>query len=215
MRAWPDRAAVARLARESVALSGVDGAFALTQSIPRYFLQIAHGAAAVGYFTALASIGPAVEQLASSIGHAAAPRLGATAANDPIGYRGLVGRLFAVGALIGAALTVGTVFGGRLFLRLAYTADYVDYLPAFVIVMLGAGLALMNALGYFAMVAVRRPGMLLALQCVGMLVTAASGALLIPRFAVTGAALAVGAGRALVTAITAGLLLRRPAEAPR
>lgn len=215
--AWrrPEPRTIVKLASEGVALSGVDGALALSQSIPRYLLQAVHGAAAVGYFTALAAIAPALDQLAGSIGHAAAPRLGASAAEDRRAYRHLVARLFGIGGLIGVALTIGAVVFGRPFLHIAYAPDYGAYRTAFVFVTMGAGFALINSLSYFAMVAVRRPGLLLVLQCVGTVVTAVAAAMLIPRFSVSGAAAAVCLGRGIVCLATAALLLGSSGESSR
>jgi O-antigen/teichoic acid export membrane protein len=127
-------------------------------------------------------------------------------------YRSLVARLFGVGGVIGVGLALGAMLAGRPFLRLAYAPDYGAYLTAFVLVTVGASFALINSLSYFAMVAIRRPGLLLTLQCVGTAVTAVTSAILIPHFAVAGAAAAVCLGRAIVCVVTAVVLLRAPTE---
>src|SRR5262249_9108343 len=61
--ARPRATAVWQLARESAPLCGVNGAYAAAQGVPRYLLELSHGAAAVGYFTALAAVLPALQQL--------------------------------------------------------------------------------------------------------------------------------------------------------
>lgn len=210
LRLRADPAAIARLASEGAPLCGVNAMLALSQSIPRYLLQIAHGTASVGYFTALAAIGPALEQFSGAIGHAASPRLGALAGADGRGYRRLVVRLFGVGAAMALALTLGAIVGGRPFLRLAYAPDYQVYRTAFVLVAASGGFLVINSLSYFAIVAARRPRLLLMLQCMGVLITATSGVLLIPRFAVSGAAGAVFLGRAAVCVVTMAVVLRAP-----
>src|SRR4029077_20678353 len=86
-------AAIWRLARESAPLRAVNGLFAVGQSLPRYFLELSQGAAAVGYFTAIAAAMPALSQLASAVCHAAAPRLGLNAARSSQRYRMLVVQL--------------------------------------------------------------------------------------------------------------------------
>ena len=84
-----------RLARETAPLGGVAGVVALTQSLPRYLLQLTEGAAAVGYYTALASLVPVVSHLAAAVGNASAPRLGWAVLSDTRRYRGLVRQLTA------------------------------------------------------------------------------------------------------------------------
>jgi len=57
--ARPDRAKLWRLGLENAPLGAVNGILAVTQALPRYLLQGSYGAAAVGYFTALAAVAPA------------------------------------------------------------------------------------------------------------------------------------------------------------
>src|SRR5262249_57038626 len=56
-----------RLARDTAPLGGVAGVVALTQSLPRYLLQLTEGAAAVGYYTALASVVPPPSHLPAAL----------------------------------------------------------------------------------------------------------------------------------------------------
>src|SRR5262249_5778488 len=112
------------------------------------------------------------------------------------------------------ALTLGAMVAGRPFLRLAYTPELQAYRTAFVLVTASAGFLMINSLCYFAIIAARRPRLLLMLQCMGMLITAATGALLIPRLAVSAAAGAVFFGRAAVCIATATILLRAPGRQP-
>src|SRR5262249_21132339 len=94
------------------------------------------------------------------------------------------------------------------FLRLAYAPDYQVYRTAFVLVAASGGFLVINSLSYFAIVAARRPRLLLMLQCMGVLITATSGVLLIPRFAVSGAAGAFSRGRAAVGGGARAVVLR-------
>src|SRR5262249_53866671 len=57
--ARPDVMRLLHLARECSSLGILNGLIALNQNVPRYLLQATHGAAAVGYYTALAGVGPA------------------------------------------------------------------------------------------------------------------------------------------------------------
>lgn len=206
--ARPDATRLWMLARECAPLGMLSGLVAVTQSVPRYLLQASHGAAAVGYFTALAGVGPALAHLAASVGHAAAPRLGWNAAGDIRRYRALVMRLLGAAALTSAVLTAGAVLGGRQFLTLAYTEEYAAYHTTFVLLVLAAGFWVVNTMAYFALLAVRRLGLLLTIQGFGFLATAVTGAWWVPRFGVDGAAAAVAFGGAAMAAINTAVLMR-------
>jgi O-antigen/teichoic acid export membrane protein len=203
----PTRAAVWALARESGPLGAVAGVMALMQAVPRYLLQATHGAAAVGYFTALAAIVPALGQLAGAVGHAAAPRLGSSAMVDGARYRRLVGRLLALSALATVALVAGTALVGRQFLLLAYAEDYAAYTTPLLLLMVAAGLGLGNTVADFALIAARRIRLQLAIQGAGFVVTLIAGVILVPSLGLTGAAWSVVAGSAAMTAGNVAALL--------
>ncbi len=200
-----------RLARESAPLGAVNGVFAVGQNVPRYLLQLSHGAAAVGYYTALSSMTPALSQLATSVCHAAAPRLGWHAAGDQRQYRRFVLQLLGWALAVAAVLTVSGALGGRPFLTLAYAPDYAGYHAAFVIVILAAGLALVNEVLGFAMIAARKQRTLLAVQCLGLLTMVGASATLIPSFGVNGAALAAAVTTGVTVVAGARVVLARRA----
>ena len=206
--ARPRLDAVRQLARESAPLGGVNGLFAAGQSLPRYLLGLSHGAAAVGYFTALGAITPALAQLASATGHAAAPRLGRAALGDRRRYRRLVLQLGAAAATFGGVLVIGAGLAGDRFLALAYDTDYAAFQATFVIIVGAASIALVNEVFYFALVASRRAPLQLAVECAAIAVTATGGLALIPRLGVAGAALAT-AGGTVTRATLAGTLVLR------
>lgn len=197
-----------RLARESVPLGAVNGVYAVTQSVPRYLLALSHGAAAVGYYTALSSVSPALTQLAAAVCHAAAPRLGWAAVGDGRRYRVLVVRLLGAAALMSGLLVAATALVGRRFLVLAYAEDYAVYHTTFVVVALAAGLGVVNEVGYIALVAARRLDLLLGVQSLGLVVTALAGAALVPPAGVGGAAAAVALGGAATVLAATWVLLR-------
>ena len=205
--ARPRLATLKRLAGESIPLGAVNGIAALTQSLPRYLLQSSTGAAAVGYFTALSSVGPALEQFSGSIGHAAAPRLGWAVSRDSRTFRALVLRLLATATGIGALLAAGAAIGGHAFLGFAYTRDYAAYERAFVIVVIAAGFALLNSMAFFAFVAARRPVLQLVIRLLGLVATGIAGVALIPRFGVDGAAVALAVGGGVMAVVSAAALL--------
>jgi O-antigen/teichoic acid export membrane protein len=210
--ARPDRRRLWQLVRESAPLGAVNGVLAVTQSVPRYLLELRHGATAVGYFTAVSSLGPALDMLMGSVGHAAAPRLGWAASADGGRFRRLVMQLLGVATAASGALALVAALAGRQFLAMAYAADYADYRTALVLVIVAAGFTMINSMSFLALIAARRPRIQLAIQCLGLAVTAGCAAVLIPRFAVNGAATALALGGAVMTIVSACALLARRKE---
>jgi O-antigen/teichoic acid export membrane protein len=210
--ATPEPARLWRLLRECTPLGALAGISVLTQSVPRYLLQASRGAAAVGFFTALSGVQPAIAQLSAALGHAAAPHLGWNAAGDARGYRRLVLRLLGGSALLCGVMTLGAALVGRRFLALAYTPEYAAYETAFVLLVLGAGLSIVNTMAYFALLAVRRTTLQLAIFCAGLVGTAVTGVALVPSLGVLGAAAAVAVGAVTMAAIAAGALIRQGAR---
>jgi O-antigen/teichoic acid export membrane protein len=206
--ARPRRAALWRLTRESTPLGGVNGLFAVGQNVPRYLLGLSHGAAAVGYFTALSAVTPALNQFAAAVCNAAAPRLGRSIADDTHRYRVLVLQLLAIATVFGALLVLGAAIGGRRFLALAYEVDYAAYNATFVISIAAGALAIVNEVLYYALLASRRPGAQLAIECAALLVVIVGGLMLIPHFGVGGAAVAAAAGAAARALLSGYLVLR-------
>jgi O-antigen/teichoic acid export membrane protein len=204
----PRAAVLRRLVGETLPLGGIGGVIAITQAVPRFLLERTHGLAAVGYYTALAAIGQVVSYFSGALGNASAPRLGSAVAVDARDYRRL-GRRLLMGAL-GASvlLTILAVVGGREFLHLAYTEDYGAYWSTFVLIAMAAGLGLVSSTTYFALIAARRLGLLLAIQCAGFAVTATIGFLLVPGRGPEGAALGAAAG-AIVVAVLGAFTMTR------
>ena len=192
--ARPKPAVLLRLARESAPLGAMHGVYAVTQSMPRYFLALAHGASAVGYYTALSAVGPATAQLAAAVCQAAAPRLGWAAAAGGNRYRALVLRLIGTSVLAGACLVGGAAVVGRPFLTLAYNEEYAAYYGPFVLLVLVAALGVVSEVAYIAMVAARQLGLLLGVQCCGLVATAIGAAMFVPTYGVGGAAVAAAFG---------------------
>jgi O-antigen/teichoic acid export membrane protein len=208
----PRPAVLRRLVRETAPLGGVGGVNAMIQSAPRYLLQLSHGAAAVGYYTALSSLGPVVGYFAGAIGNASAPRLGWALASRRDGHRRLARRLVVGSVLASLVLALLAVVGGRQFLRLAYTPDYTAYWSTFVLIALAAGLGLVGSAAYYFLIAARRLGLLLGIQCLGLAVTTLVGFVLVPRLGPEGAALGAAAGATAMAIVSAAAMLRGEAR---
>ena len=203
----PEPRVLGRLARETAPLGGVCGVIAVTQSVPRYLLEMTQGAAAVGYYTALAALAPVLSHFAGALGNASAPRLGWAIASDRTRYRTLVRRLLALSIVGSIGLGLFAMMFGREFLRIAYTPEYGAYRSTFVLVAVAAGFGLVNTVVYYALVAARRLGLLLAIQSLGLVITAAVGAFLIPRFGLDGAGLGAVLGAAAMAVVGARALV--------
>jgi O-antigen/teichoic acid export membrane protein len=197
-----------RLVRETLPLGGIGGVVGMTQAVPRFLLERSHGLAAVGYYTALAAIGPVVQYFSGAIGNASAPRLGSAAAIGSHDYRRLARRLVGVALVASVVLTTLAVIGGREFLHFAYTEDYGAYWSTFVLIAMAAGLGLIGSAAYFALIAARRLGLLLAIHCAGLAVTATIGFFLVPARGPEGAALGAVAG-AIVVAVLGAFTMTR------
>jgi O-antigen/teichoic acid export membrane protein len=204
----PRATVLRRLVRETIPLGGVGGVIATTQAMPRYLLERSHGLAAVGYYTALASLAPVISHFAGAVGNASAPRLGSAATADPADYRRLARRLVAVALAASALLTALAVVFGRQFLLVAYAADYTAYLSTFVLIAMAAGLGLVNSAAFYSLIAARRLGRLLGIQAAGLAVTAIVGWILVPGRGPEGAALGAVAGAVLVAGLGAYTMTR-------
>src|SRR5262249_31015319 len=122
--------------------------------------------------------------------------------------RGLVVRLLGTAMLAGGVLVAGTALVGRPFLALAYTPDYATYQPAFVLLVAAAGLWAGNMVSYFALLAVRRSVLQIVIQVVGIAVTVAAGAWLVPTYGVVGGAAATAMSGGTMAAVNLWILLR-------
>lgn len=204
----PRAAVLRRLLGETLPLGGIGGVMAMTQAVPRYLLERWHGLAAVGYYTALAALGPVIGHFANAVGNASAPRLGSALEVDARRYRRFARRMVASALVASALLSVLTVIWGQEFLHLAYTEDFGAYWSTFVLIAMAAGLGLVNTAAYYALIAARRLGRLLAIQCVGLGVTATIGYLLVPGRGPEGAAIGAAAGAIVVAVIGAYTMMR-------
>jgi O-antigen/teichoic acid export membrane protein len=204
----PDPRVIWRLVRDTAPLGVVAGAEAMTQSVPRYLLQLTEGATSVGYYTAVSAVVPALSQLAGALGNGAAPSLGWTVSTDTRRFRGLVARLVGAGVFASVALALGAAALGRWFLTLAYGPDYAAFQGTFLLLSVAAGLGVINIVTYFALVAARRVSLLLTIECLGLLVTGAVAAALVRSFGLGGVATGAALGAAVMAVFGVTALLR-------
>jgi len=120
-------------------------------------LELDHGLAEVGFFAAVLSILQASGVVNVALGNAAIPRLAKLAVAEPKNFWKLLAKLLVLTGLLNGLGLVLVLLLGELYLRLAYTPEYVVYQPQLILAAIAAivlGLANMlsqtlTALGRF------------------------------------------------------------------
>jgi O-antigen/teichoic acid export membrane protein len=143
-----------RLARTALPLSVVALLINLHLHIPRYFLA-GSGEDAVGYFAAIASLASMPDLVIAALGQSAVRQLAVRYASSQRDYLVLVGRLLAIGALLGLIGVAAAMILGRPVLALLFRPEYAESANVFVWLMAARmALNVQSFLGY-AMTAAR------------------------------------------------------------
>jgi len=202
-----------RLALLSAPLGAVTMLFSLNINLPSLLLKHQAGVAAVGFLATLVSLMTAGHVLINALGHSiSAPLAARFAAGDARGFQRTVVRLvLAAGVVGGAGFLIGALWGAPL-LKLLFGAEYAKEAPALRWIMAAGAAAYMASALSYAMIASRRLGIQPVILLGGIVVTFGVGLILIPRYGLTGAALAM-LGSALVqlaaNASVVGCVLKR------
>ena len=195
----------------------VMGLISLNANIPRYYIEHELGIAALGIFAAMAYPVIAGGLVVGAMGQSALPRLARYyAANDRAGFIHLLLKLQVLVLAPGIIGVLAIAFAGRPILTLLYRSEYANYVNAFL--WLGIGAIISNAASLFgyAMTAARHFRSQLPVFVVVTLATAIGCAWLIPRYHMTGAAIALALAAACQAAGGAGVTfyaLRKREEA--
>lgn len=179
----------------------------LNYNVPRYFLEHLLGEGALGIYATLAYFVYAGLTVVGAFNDSAIPRLANHhARGQSAAYLRLLGKLLAIGVVIGALGVAVALFGGRLLLQVLYGAEYAAAAAPFVWIMVGGLVAYIGGILNDALLAARRfREQLMLLTCVALVMVGAC-AVLIPRWGLMGAALAVLCSAA-VNALGAASLL--------
>ena len=133
-----DREPLLAIAGHALPMGIAAALLGFTVNVPAYVLEGSHGLEEVGFFAAVLSILQASGVVNLALGNAAIPRLARLAVDDARGFwRLLAGLLALVAALNGLGLLL-VLWVGDLYLRLAYTPDYVVYQPQLVLAAVAA-----------------------------------------------------------------------------
>jgi O-antigen/teichoic acid export membrane protein len=144
-----------------------------------------------------------------ALGQAVSPRLARHFADGDVkGFKALLRKMILVNLVIGLAGLLLVFLGGEKILTLIYTREYAVYSTLFVVLMISATLSgIASALGY-AMTAARQFNLQVPLFVTVLISTGLISFLMIPRYALYGAAIALIAS-ALIQTVGAGWIVQR------
>ncbi|MCP2014425.1 O-antigen/teichoic acid export membrane protein [Deinococcus sp. HSC-46F16] len=213
---WWTRHIPAGLPRLALPLGVVMGLVSLGSTLPRLFLEHAHGSAAVGVYSALSYVTAAGSIVVVALGTALTTRLSHLfATGQRAGFVRLTLGLVGAAAAFGGGLTLLAAVAGGPLLGLLYGPDYAAEGRAFLWLTLGGALSYLASCAGFAVTAARRFREQLPLFAAVTVLLALACAWLIPPYGVMGAAFAglIGAGAQLAGSglIVAGALRAGPA----
>lgn len=181
-----------RLARLTLPLGLVMMMISLNTNIPRYVIEDHLGEAQLGIFAALAYLLLAGTTLVSALAAPTTPRLARyLARGDVAAFRALRRRLSLCGLGIGIVCVGVAMVGGRVLLTLLYTPQYAEYTTTFTILMLAGACGYISSFTGCAVTASRTFGRQLVPIGVSLGVTVLLAHLLVPRYGLNGAAVAV------------------------
>lgn len=191
---------------------GLAGALlGLTQNMPAYVLENVGSVAALGRYTAAASILFVSGVLNMAVGAAAVPRLARHFETSAHAFTRFLVRVVVVVAVLNACVLGGCVVLGELYLRIAYGAPMVALHTELIWaggIAIAAGVA--NLLSQ-TVVATRSFRTQFGVSLSGLVVAAVLAWALIPRYGLTGAFLTLGGmqtWRLLIYVVTVSLLVR-------
>jgi len=185
-----ERVRLTRLAIRAMPLGIAMMLLSLYTNLPRFVLNKYVGAAGVGVFAAITYISMIGGLLVTAIGTAVAPRLSQYAYTNRRAYRQLLGKLVLFAAILGIAGIAGCLAFGRPLLGFLYGPEYARRTDVLGWAMLAAAFSyLSSSFGFGATTLGRFKGQpwIVGIATVVLLVAAL---LLVPRFGLTGAAMA-------------------------
>ena len=191
-----DHRKIGRLVLLSAPLGLVMAMVSLNANVPRYIIEHRLGQRELGIFAALVYLVTAAGLIVNALGQSASARLSRMfASGDLKGFKSLIGKLVVFGASLGVLGVPLAWLFGRPLLTLLYAPEYADYMGTFLIMVATAGvMAVASFLGY-AMTAARK--FKAQIPVIGSMTAVATclSILLVPRFGLPGAAIALfGAG---------------------
>lgn len=122
-------------------LAFVAGLGSLSIQIPRLAIEHFENQHMLGIFAAIASLGMFSAMITTALSRSVLPRLAQLFTQHKYeGFVKLIWQLVSIGMAIGVLGVIGALIFGKLFLRLAYTAEYAEYTDLLMIIMAYVGL---------------------------------------------------------------------------
>jgi len=198
-----------RIVRTALPLGVVLMLVSLNSNLPRYAIEHFLGTRELGAFAAAASFMTAGGTVINALGQSATPRLARYfEQGDRARFLRLVAQLAALGLALGAAGVLGAAVAGRLVLRLLYRPEFQAYSGLLIAVMGAAVLGYTaNALGY-AVTGARAFDAQLPLFCAMAAACGLAAWVLVPRFGLMGAPMALAAAAVVQIAGEVAILSR-------
>jgi O-antigen/teichoic acid export membrane protein len=213
-----DLRAVATLAGRVLPLGVVTAIGALQVNIPRYFLEAYVPRAQLGVFGSLSYVLFTGGVVAGALATAAAPRLARyAAAGEWTAFRRQLLQLMGIGATLGVAGILGSLFLGEPVLRIVYSAEFARHADVLVWLSVTSALTWTYVFLGTALDAMRTYGIQPLIHVVSSLVITAGAALLVPTHGMRGAswAMLMGHSAEFILYLTAVTHTIRASEAGR
>jgi O-antigen/teichoic acid export membrane protein len=161
-------------------------------NIPRYFIEFHLGTRELGIFAALAYPMTAGTTIINALGQSATPRLARLySEGQRRAFSLLLLKLLCLGLAVGTSAILLILLAGHSILLLLYRPEYAGYVSAFLWLGVAAGIGYPASLLGFGMTAARHFRAQVPVFLLVMTVTAAGCAVLVPRYKLLGAAIAL------------------------
>jgi O-antigen/teichoic acid export membrane protein len=184
----------------------------LYANVPRFVLSKYAGPSAVGIFAAISYVSMIGGMLVTAVGTAVAPRMSQYAAAERTAFYGLVAKLAGFAALLGVLGVALSALAGRWLLCALYGSEYGEYADVLVWSMVAAALLfLTSAFGFSATAQGRIAGQPWAVA-ISTSVLISVAVLLVPRYGLTGAAMATVISSGVSLSCFLFLVFRRTAH---
>lgn len=179
----------------------------LNSNVPRYFIERQLGLGQLGIFAALSYLIMASSTVVGALGQSATPRLSNLyATGRRAEFITLLAKLAVIATVIGVLGILVAVVAGKPLLALLYGAEYSRYGVLFICIMVVSWLADLGAMLGYGMTAARRFKVQAPLYGAVVLATLISCWLLIPRWQLLGATLAIGIGTGVILLLGGAVL---------
>jgi O-antigen/teichoic acid export membrane protein len=207
---WPQ---LKSLALTSLPLGLVSAITSFNTNIPRYTIQHVLSVADLGIFASIAYPVTAATIISNSLGQSALARLSRLFAEKRIKeFEQLVLKLVTFGAGLGFLAVILVLACGNSLLGILYTPEYTRQGNLFALLALTAGLNCTGCFLTYALTAARKFTIQFPISIMCMLMTFLVSALLVPRYHLVGAALALLCSASLLILSTSVMLKRAIAQ---